>query len=72
MFLLHIYFVVINVSAICSIFGLVFVKPLSIKEWEVHKMPLFNFVLSNTEISADDKRQDTANVGVQIKEEIRP
>jgi hypothetical protein len=56
----------------CSIFGLIFIKPLSRKEWEVYKMPLFNFVLSNTEISNDSKRHVTANVSVKIKEELQP
>jgi hypothetical protein len=48
------------------------IKPLSIKEWEIDKIPLFNFVLSNTEITAENKRQDTGNVGVQTKREVQP
>jgi hypothetical protein len=41
-------------------------------KWKVYKMPLFNFVLSDTEISADNKRQVTANVGFKAKEEFLP
>jgi len=72
MYLLHNYFVAINVLAMCSIFGLIFIKPLSRKEWKVYKMLLFNFVLSNTEISTENKRHITATVGVKIKEGLRP
>jgi len=69
---LHNYFVVINVSAMYSIFSLIFIKPLSRKEWKVYKMPLFNFVLSNTEIWTENTRHVTANVGVKTKEESQP
>jgi hypothetical protein len=55
----------------CSIFDLIFIKPLSRKEWKVNKMPLFNFVLSDTEISSENRRPDTANAGVEIREEPR-
>jgi len=41
-------------------------------EWKVYKMPLFNFVLSNTEVSTDNKRHVTANAGVKTKEEFQP
>jgi hypothetical protein len=34
-------------------------------------MPLFNFMLSNTEISTENKRHVTANVGVKGKEELQ-
>jgi len=56
----------------CSIFGLIFIKPLSRKKWKVYKMPLFNFLLSNTEISTENKRHIAANVGVKTKEESQP
>jgi hypothetical protein len=56
-----------------SIFGFIFIKPLSRIEWKVYKMLLFHFVLSNnTEISTDNKRHVTANVGVKTKEELQP
>jgi hypothetical protein len=71
-YLLHNYFVVINVSAMCSILRLIFINPLSRKEWKVYKIPLFNFVLSNTEISTDNKRRVSANVGFKTKEELQP
>jgi len=35
-------------------------------------MPLFNFVLSNTEISTESNRHVTANVGVKTKEKSQP
>ena len=70
--LMHNYFVFINVSAMCSIFVLIFIKPLSRKEGKVFKMPLFSIVLSNTEISTENKRHVTANVGVKTKEELQP
>jgi hypothetical protein len=43
-------------------------KPLQRMEWEVYEMPLFNFVLSDTEIPTDNKRQVTADVSVKAKE----
>lgn len=52
----------------CSTFGLIFMKPLQRMEWEVYEMPLFNFVLSDTEIPTDNKRQVTADVSVKAKE----
>jgi hypothetical protein len=71
-YLLQNYFVVINLAAMCSIFGLIFIKSLSRMKWKVYKMPLFNFMLSNTEISTENKRHVTANVGVKAKEELQP
>jgi len=35
-------------------------------------MPLFNFVLSNTEISSENKKHVTANVDVKTKEGSQP
>jgi hypothetical protein len=69
MYVLHIYFVVINVPATFSTFGFIFFMPLSRMEWEAYKMPLLNFMLSDTEISTDNIRHITADVGVKVKEE---